>query len=103
MRLGVSIDGGQHTDYEGEQRGYTWSVNLELPEHEEDRERVEREALEAVRQTAPGYFVNLVTHEAHGHPRHYLYEALDAEFDGIEVEYVDQCGCGGYVTRVHVE
>jgi hypothetical protein len=46
--------------------------------------------------------VNLVTHGAHGDPRDYLWDALDATPRPLTVEYVDRCGCGGHVTRVHV-
>jgi hypothetical protein len=48
--------------------------------------------------------VNLVTHEAHGHPE-ILYDTLADQFNGADVEweYVEQCGCGGHVVRVHVE
>jgi putative CGCGG family rSAM target protein len=53
----------------------------------------------AVDHTAGGYHVNLVTHGDHGHPEMYLYDHLD-ERDG-DYEYVQQCGCGGHVTRVH--
>lgn len=35
----------------------------------------------------------------HGHPETYLYVTLD-ELD-VDYEYVEQCGCGGHVTRVH--
>lgn len=81
----------------------SWSVNLEKPEHEADRDRVVEEALDAVERTAAGTHVNLVTHGAHGHPRSYLYDALtSAETADIDWEYVDQCGCGGHVTRVWV-
>jgi len=109
MRVDREIDmageGGEHDDYtDGEdERDYTWSVNLELQEHADDRERIIDEAMEAVRQTAPGYFVNVVTHEEHGHPSEYLYRRLREGFDDIRCEYVEQCGCGGYVTRVHVD
>jgi putative CGCGG family rSAM target protein len=78
----------------------SWSASLEGPEHAEDRDRVVKEALDAVRATATGVHVNLVTHADHGHPEDYLYPILDEAFDAT-VEYVDQCGCGGYVTRVH--
>lgn len=89
-----------HTD---EIHDTSWSINLEKPRHEADRDRLRREAIDAIRHTAPGRFVNLVTHEAHGHPSEYLYEELVDQFgSGIELEYVDQCGCGGYTTRVHV-
>jgi len=82
----------------------SWSANLELPEHAADRDLVVEQSLDAVRHTASGYHVNLVTHGDQGHPETYLYRALDEAFgDGVEYEYVAQCGCGGHVTRVHVE
>jgi hypothetical protein len=45
--------------------------------------------------------VNLVTHGDHGHPEEFLFEMLDEAFENIDYEYVEQCGCGGHVTRVH--
>lgn len=90
------------TDHDG-----SWSASLEEPHHAESRERVVDEALEAVAATRSGFHVNLVTHGEHGDPRDYLWDALDAfEADhdrSLRVEFVDRCGCGGYVTRVHVE
>jgi putative CGCGG family rSAM target protein len=82
----------------------SWSANLEKPDHAEDRELVVDGATDAVEHTASGTHVNLVTHENHGHPSEYLYDALDAEFAGEDIrwEYIDQCGCGGHVVRVHV-
>jgi putative CGCGG family rSAM target protein len=80
----------------------SWSANLEQPEHAESRELVHEQAIAAVEHTAAGYHVNLVTHGDHGHPRTYLYDALDAAFGDLEYEYVERCGCGGHVTRVHV-
>lgn len=103
MQIESEAKGGEFKEYDGEPREYTWSVNLELDHHSDDPELVIEEAKEAVRQTASGYFVNLVTHENHDHPREYLYDELQEEFDSIELEYVSQCGCGGYVTRVHVD
>ncbi|MFB6283770.1 MAG: CGCGG family rSAM-modified RiPP protein [Halobacteria archaeon] len=104
MNIDKEVQGGEHISYEGEEREYTWSVNLELDEHAEDREKMVEEGMEAVRQTAPGYFVNLVTHGDYGHPFEYLYGELSEEFgDEVDIEYVDQCGCGGYVSRVHVK
>jgi putative CGCGG family rSAM target protein len=80
----------------------SWSANLEADRHADDRSVVVAEAREAVRATAAGAHVNLVTHGSHGDPREYLWESL-ASLDRVaEVEYVDRCGCGGYVTRVHV-
>ena len=81
----------------------SWSANLEQPEHADDRGATLREAKRAVTHTAPGNHVNLVTHGEHGHPEGYLFEALEEAFgDAIEYEYVERCGCGGHVTRVHV-
>jgi putative CGCGG family rSAM target protein len=81
----------------------SWSANLEKPRHADDRDLVVAQAMAAVRHTAPGNHVNLVTHGDHGHPEEYLYHALRVEFGDLDWEYVDQCGCGGHVTRVHVE
>ncbi|WP_290813239.1 CGCGG family rSAM-modified RiPP protein [Halovivax sp.] len=84
----------------------SWSANLEEPRHADDRELLVDEAIDAVEATAPGYHVNLVTHGAHGHPREYLWPALEEHAtragESIEWTYVDRCGCGGHVTRVHV-
>lgn len=82
----------------------SWSANLEKPEHGDDRELVVQQAIEAVERTVPGNHVNLVTHENHGHPSEYLFSALADEFGDADIdwEYVEQCGCGGYVVRVHV-
>ena len=82
----------------------SWSANLEKPVYADDRDLVLEGAIEAVEHTAPGNHVNLVTHANHGHPKAYLYDELEATFDRemLEWEYVEQCGCGGHVTRVHV-
>lgn len=82
----------------------SWSANLEHPAHADDRSLIVAQAIDAVEHTAPGNHVNLVSHGDHGHPEQYLYEALrEAVGDHVDVEYVEQCGCGGHVTRVHVE
>ena len=79
----------------------SWSANLEGPEHADSRSLVVEGAISAVEHTALGNHVNLVTHGDHGHPETYLYDALDDAYgDGVEWEYVDQCGCGGHVLRV---
>lgn len=82
----------------------SWSANLETPRHAADADLVVDHALDAIEHTEPGYHVNLVTHGEHGHPSEYLYEALEeaVETDRVTWEYVEQCGCGGHVTRVHV-
>ena len=85
-----------------ERHDNSWSINLEGDRHAESRELVVSEALDAVSRTEPGNHVNLVTHGDHGHPETYLYAALDAELDDARWEFVDRCGCGGYVTRVFV-
>ncbi|WP_323190700.1 CGCGG family rSAM-modified RiPP protein [Halostella sp. PRR32] len=80
----------------------SWSANLEKSVHAEERDIVVTQAKDAVEHTLPGNHVNLVTHGNHGHPETYLYDELRAAFDGVDLEYVEQCGCGGHVTRVHV-
>lgn len=81
----------------------SWSANLEKPAHAEDRDLVVAQAIDAVEHTAPGYHVNLVTHGDHGHPQTYLQDALAEQFgDRADWTYVEQCGCGGHVTRVTV-
>lgn len=92
----------EHDSSSHREHDTSWSANLEHPRHAEDRELLVTEALDAVSKTAPGRYVNLVTHTDHGHPSEYLYSALESEFDEIEFEYVDKCGCGGHVTRVFV-
>ena len=68
-----------------------------------DNVRLVAQAIDAVEHTAAGNHVNLVVHGDHGHPEAYLFAALDAEFgDDVDREYVEQCGCGGHVVRVHV-
>jgi putative CGCGG family rSAM target protein len=82
----------------------SWSANLEKPRYSDDPDLAIRDAIDAVEHTTPGNHVNLVTHGELGHPEEFLYEALAEEY-GTEMDwkYVDQCGCGGHVTRVHVE
>jgi len=81
----------------------SWSANLEKPEHAEDPGIVLAGAMDAIEHTVPGNHVNLVSHGDHGHPREYLFEPLRETFgDAIDLEYVEQCGCGGHVTRVQV-
>ncbi|MDZ7688320.1 MAG: CGCGG family rSAM-modified RiPP protein [Halobacteriales archaeon] len=103
MKVDTKVEDRSNAEYDGEVREYSWSVNLETDDHAEDRTLVVEQAIEAVEQTAPGYFVNLVTHGDHGHPSDYVYDALRDTFDdSVRLEEVDRCGCGGYVTRVHV-
>ena len=82
----------------------SWSANLEQPRHADDRALVVEQAMTAIEHTTPGHHVNLVTHEAHGHPESYLTGPLEHRYgDAISWAYVQQCGCGGHVLRVSVE
>lgn len=97
--------GGSHDDVEpitDTVHDNSWSANLEKPQHADDRSLVVDQALDAIEHTTSGNHVNLVTHGDHGHPSEYLYDALDDALDDIDYEYVERCGCGGHVTRVHV-
>ncbi|MXR52263.1 CGCGG family rSAM-modified RiPP protein [Halovenus sp. WSH3] len=82
----------------------SWSVNLETPEYADDPARAVRDGVDAIEHTVSGNHVNLVTHGELGHPETFLYDELEAYSErSIEWEYIDQCGCGGHVTRVYVE
>ena len=82
----------------------SWSVNLETPEYADGPDRAIRDGIDAIEHTVPGNHVNLVTHGELGHPETFLYDELSAyDEQSIEWEYIDQCGCGGHVTRVYVE
>ncbi|WP_257300810.1 CGCGG family rSAM-modified RiPP protein [Haloarchaeobius sp. FL176] len=98
----ISHDDTEPAD--GQVHDGSWSVNLEKPEYADSPESVVDDALTAVGQTRPGFHVNLVTHGDCGHPESYLFDALaEAVGDAASWEYVEQCGCGGHVTRVHLE
>lgn len=81
------------------------SANLEKPRYETGQSLLADHAVEAIKHTASGQHVNLVTHKAHGHPEVYLYDVLATRFTegDIEWEYIEQCGCGGHAVRVHVQ
>jgi putative CGCGG family rSAM target protein len=88
----------------GAVRDASWSKHLETEMYADDETRLLEDALAAMAATRAGHHVTLVTHRTHGHPREYLYgELTDAFGDAIDVRYVEQCGCGGHVTRVAVE
>lgn len=81
---------------------HSWSANLETDEYVDDPERVVADAIAAVEATGDDTHVNLVTHDSVGHPETYLFDALAERFgDAVTWEFVDRCGCGGFVTRVH--
>jgi len=79
-----------------------WAADLETDEHATNRHLTAAEAVDAVEQTRPGNFVDLVTHEQHGHPISYLYKAIRSVDRPVVLSDEGRCSCGGYVTRVTV-
>lgn len=82
-----------------------WSLNLEDAYYENNPDEMMAESVNAVRQTKNGCYVNLVTPGKSGDPRNGLISQLEDRLnkEGVDVkgiQYIDQCGCGGYVTRV---
>jgi putative CGCGG family rSAM target protein len=78
-----------------------WSMDLEHNEYEFDKNLIMEDGIKAVEETAPGYYVNLVTSNNFGDPEEYLTPLLIEKFgDAIQTKFIDQCGCGGYVLRV---
>lgn len=78
-----------------------WSISLEHDEYEENMDLVVEDGIAAVEQTSKGYYVNLVTPSRFGNPDDYLTVALHSYFsERIKTQFIDQCGCGGYVLRV---
>jgi putative CGCGG family rSAM target protein len=78
-----------------------WSISLEHEEYEKNRELLIVDAIEAVKQTAKGFYVNVVTPESFGNPELYLTQELENVFGHeIQMKFIDQCSCGGYVLRV---
>jgi len=87
-------------------REKNWSLNLEDSYYEEHIDEIVPESVKAVVQTKPGCYVNIVTPEEYGDPRDSLIPQLSSqlmkkEIPVKEIRYIDQCGCGGYVTRVY--
>jgi len=77
------------------------SVGLEHGDYQNNIELVIKDAIEAVSDTEIGYYVNIVTPDSFGNPIDYLTDVLESQFGkGIKYQYIDQCGCGGYVLRV---
>ena len=78
-----------------------WSINLELEEYVNDRKLLLKDAIQAILDTETGCYVNLAVAENHGNPDSYLLPALEKRFgEKVNVHFIDQCGCGGYVYRV---
>ncbi|MGE4272539.1 MAG: CGCGG family rSAM-modified RiPP protein [Desulfitobacterium sp.] len=82
-------------------KNMNYSVGLEHDDYANDRDLVIKDALAAVADTGVGYYVNVVTPASFGNPADYLTELMDQQFgDRIQYQFIDQCGCGGYVLRV---
>ncbi len=79
-----------------------WVADLETPDHAHNRQLTVAEAVDAVEQTSPGQFVDLVTHERHGHPSSYLDESVRSVERHVDIIDEGKCSCGGYVTRITV-
>jgi hypothetical protein len=82
-----------------------WSLNLEDVQ-DAGREELLSAAIEAVEETAPGYYVNLVTPGTAGHPETVFIPDLVRKLREMNipvrsVQYIGECGCGGHVTRVY--
>lgn len=81
--------------------GKNWSMDLEHYEYENNVELIIEDGIKAVEDTEPGYYVNLVTSGRFGNPSVYFVPVLTEIFgQAIQMKYIDQCGCGGYVLRV---
>ncbi|MFT4920915.1 MAG: putative CGCGG family rSAM target protein [Haloarculaceae archaeon] len=81
---------------------HSWVADLETEMHASNRQLTVAEAVDAVEQTQSGQFVDLVTHERHGLPASYLYEAVRSVDRPVVLSDEGRCSCGGYVTRVAV-
>ena len=84
-----------------------WSLNLEDSYYETHLEELFAESVNAIQRTKEGHYVNLVTPGACGDPRDWLIPRLSvlarqANLPVQEIRYIDQCGCGGYVTRIYI-
>ncbi|WML43253.1 CGCGG family rSAM-modified RiPP protein [Neobacillus sp. PS3-40] len=78
-----------------------WTKDLEHDEYENDIDLIIKDALTAVEETNVGVYVNLVTSEVFGSPVAYLQPLLEEMYPNqLQIKFIDQCGCGGYVLRV---
>lgn len=83
-----------------------WSLSLEDDYYIHHRQEMIAESLEAIQATASGCYVNLVTHGDCGHPdKEFIPELIQRTLQediAIKcIQYIDECGCGGHVTRVY--
>lgn len=78
-----------------------WSANLETQEYIDNRDLIITDAIQAIEETAPGFYVNIAVAEQHGNPDLYLIPVLEDKFGSrVSIKFVDQCGCGGYVYKI---
>ncbi len=78
-----------------------WSIDLEHGDYEHNIFLVIEDGLRAIEETEHGCYVNLVTPPNFGNPSHYLAEAINRKYESsVSYQFIDQCGCGGYVFRV---
>ncbi|MEH7251701.1 CGCGG family rSAM-modified RiPP protein [Neobacillus niacini] len=78
-----------------------WSISLEHEEYENDMDLVIKDSINAIEETSPSCYVNIVTPACFGEPNTYLTLALSDYFGKrIAMKFIDQCGCGGFVLRV---
>src|SRR5690625_1620348 len=87
-------------------RDKDWSLNLEDPFYEDNEEIMLSECIDAIKQTKQGCYVNLVTPGSYGDPNDWLIPQLKVRCKSVvpnvrEIRYIDECGCGGFVTRVY--
>lgn len=92
-------------DLEVSVRNKDWSINLEDEYYSDHPEELWKASVDAVRQTGRGCYVNLVTPGMLGHPEEWYLEPLRIRLEGegisySTIQYISECGCGGYVTRV---
>ncbi len=78
-----------------------WSANLETEEYIQNRDLITKDAIAAIEETSPGFYVNIAVAEQHGNPDLYLIPVLQDTFGAkVDIAFVDQCGCGGYVYKI---
>lgn len=83
-----------------------WSLNLEEEYGPGEEAEMLHSSIEAVTQTRPEHYVNIITPGEMGHPVEWFITRLERalaerELSVERVVYVGECGCGGYITRVY--
>ena len=82
---------------------HPWAADLETEKHADNTDFMIEEAIDAVKQTRSGQYVDLVTHESQGHPARYLYSVLESLDEELEITDSGRCTCGGYVSRISIQ